>query len=99
MQSQLQLDHIEELTPFWIPDPKRISRFTKRPLERALFPGYVFGRFNGDRRIVILRIPGVIQVLSIDREPAVNPESDIEHIRQLLAVPALTLAGRRWQLT
>ena len=88
VQERLQFQGIEELTPFWIPDPKRISRFTKKPIERALFPGYVFGHFDGQHTSV-LRIPGVIQVLSIDREPVPVPESDIENIRRLLAAPEL----------
>jgi transcription antitermination factor NusG len=89
VQEQLQFQGWEELTPFWIPDPKRISRFTKKPIERALFPGYVFARFDPSSYTPILRIPGVIQVLTVEKAPAPIAESDITNIRRLLAAPEL----------
>ena len=89
VQEQLRFQGVEELTAFWIPDPKRLSRFTKKPIERALFPGYVFARFDSESYTPILRIPGVIHVLTIEREPAPIAESDIENIRRLIAAPSL----------
>ena len=89
VRDRLQFQLIEELTPFWIPDPKRISRFTKNPVEHSLFPGYVFARFDAANRAPVLRIPGVIQILSINREPAVIAAADIEHIKILVGNPAL----------
>ena len=89
VQEQLQYQGVEELTPFWIPDPKRISRFTRKPIERSLFPGYVFACFDARAYTPILRIPGVIHVLTIEKEPAPIPESDIENIRRLIAAPSL----------
>ena len=89
VQEQLRFQGVEELTAFCIPDPKRISRFTKKPIERALFPGYVFAKFDSENYTPILRIPGVIHVLTIERVPAPIAESDIENIRRLLAAPEL----------
>jgi transcription termination/antitermination protein NusG len=89
VQEQLQFQEFQELTPFWIPDSKRISRFTKKPIERALFPGYVFARFDAACYTPILRIPGVIQVLTVERAPAIITESEIENIRRLVACPSL----------
>jgi transcription antitermination factor NusG len=92
VQGQLQFQGIDELTPFWIPDPKRLNRFTKQPIERALFPGYTFCRFDPCCSVEytpILRIPGVIQVLCLERNPVPVPEHDIENIRRLIQCPSL----------
>ena len=89
MQEQLRFQGVEELTPIWIPDPQRLSRFTHKPIERALFPGYVFARFDSDSYTPILRIPGVIHVLTIERTPSPIAEADIENIRRLIAAPSL----------
>ena len=85
----MQDAQFEELTPFYVPDSKRISRFTRKPVERPLFPGYMFSRFDLERRGLVLQIPGVIQVLSVAQQPAIIPQSDIEHIRKMLACPSL----------
>jgi transcription antitermination factor NusG len=96
VQAQLQFNSYAELTPFWIPDSQRISRFTKKPIERALFPGYVFAQFDPLHRTPILRMVGVIQVLSIDRLAVPIPDRDIENIRLLLAKPSLIRPEKHW---
>jgi transcriptional antiterminator NusG len=52
--------------------------------ERALFPGYVFCRFNVKTRMPIITSPGVVSILGFGNEPAPIPEDEIEAIKTLL---------------
>lgn len=52
--------------------------------ELPLFPGYVFCRFDFNKRLPILITPGVISVISMGAPPASIPESEIEAIRAAL---------------
>jgi transcription antitermination factor NusG len=47
-------------------------RFSDRvkTVERPLFPGYVFGRFDPNDRLPILTTPGVVQIVGIRNVPA-----------------------------
>lgn len=46
-----------------------------------LFPGYVFCRFDVNRRLPILMVPGVVHVVGIGRTPVSIPDDEIESIR------------------
>lgn len=54
-------------------------------IEVPLFPGYLFCRFEPQNRLPILKIPGVIQVVGIDRQPIPVDETEIKAIRTLVA--------------
>jgi transcription antitermination factor NusG len=49
-----------------------------------LFPGYVFCRFDVQKRLPILMTAGVISVVGYGREPAVIPDEEIEKIKAVL---------------
>lgn len=59
-------------------------RTAGRSEESALFPGYVFCRFDARKRLPILTTTGVIAVLSFGREPAPIPDQEIEVVRAVL---------------
>lgn len=58
-----------------------------------LFPGYTFCRFNPQRRLPILQIPGVIDVVSFGNQPAPVPEDEILAVRSVIETD---LAVRPW---
>lgn len=50
-----------------------------------LFPGYIFCRFDPQKRLPILTIPGVIQVVGYNRLPIPIEEAEIGAIQTLIA--------------
>jgi transcription antitermination factor NusG len=56
-----------------------------KEVELPLFPGYLFCRFDPQWRLPILTIPGVIQVVGNNRQPAPVDEQEITSIRTLIA--------------
>jgi transcriptional antiterminator NusG len=52
--------------------------------EHPLFPGYVFCRFDAQKRLPILMTTGVISVLGFGREPAAIPDEEIEAVKAVL---------------
>lgn len=60
-----------------------------RKVERALFPGYVFGRFVPRQRLPILTIPGVTYIVGTSAGPlAVDPD-ELAAIRRIAESNAL----------
>lgn len=57
-------------------DRKKLSQF-------PLFPGYVFCRLDPDRRLPVLTVPGVVDILGFASQPCPVPEHEIEHIRRM----------------
>jgi transcriptional antiterminator NusG len=53
--------------------------------ESPLFPGYLFCRFDPQWRLPILKIPGVIQIVGSNRQPAPVDEHEITAIQTLIA--------------
>jgi transcription antitermination factor NusG len=76
---------IESYLPSWVEVVQWSDR--KKSTRRPLFPGYLFARAdeNGKPRRELLRIPGVIQVLPNNLQPAPIEGSDIENIRLAIA--------------
>ncbi|HYL72952.1 MAG TPA: transcription termination/antitermination NusG family protein [Bryobacteraceae bacterium] len=70
------------------PERRRYSDRLKR-IEKALFPGYVFCRFDPLRRLPILTAPGVEHVVSVARVPEPVPDAEINAIRQIMQSGAL----------
>ncbi len=52
--------------------------------ELALFPGYVFCRFDVTKRLPILTTTGVISILGIGKEPAPIPDEEMEVVNAVL---------------
>jgi transcription antitermination factor NusG len=53
-------------------------------LERPLFPGYVFCRFDPIHRLPILTTPGVVSIVGVGKEPAPISDSEVEAIQVVL---------------
>lgn len=56
----------------------------KKKIDWPLFPGYVFARFVADERIGILKVDGVVQIISNNGVLSPIPEEEIESIRTLV---------------
>ncbi|MDE3196612.1 MAG: UpxY family transcription antiterminator [Acidobacteriota bacterium] len=54
-----------------------------KDVENPLFPGYVFARFDPKLRLPILKIPSVMSVVSLGREPEPIPDIEIESLRRV----------------
>ena len=83
--------------PF-LPVYKVARRWTDRvkQVEVPLFPGYVFCRFDPQRRLPILVTPGVVYVVGFGRVPAPIDEAEIDAI---LAVTNAGLPAQPWPFT
>ena len=55
-----------------------------KELDRPLFPGYLFCRFDVRNRLPILTTPGVISVVGAGKTPVPVDEEEIEAIRAIL---------------
>ena len=73
----------------------------KKEVELALFPSYLFVRISKDRKLHVLQVPGVVDIVTFNGELAVLPEQEINALRnglenQLYAEPCPYLrVGRR----
>lgn len=56
----------------------------KKEIDQYLFPGYVFCRFNPNRRLPVLTAPGVLDVVGFGKTPAPIPEDEIERVRRMV---------------
>jgi len=56
-----------------------------KEVEAPLFPGYLFCRLNPQDRLPILKTPGVIQVVGINRTPTAVDEHEIQAIQAMVA--------------
>ena len=73
----------EEFVPTYRSRRKWSDRM--KVMERPLFPGYVFCRFNPSRRLPVLTTPGVLSVVGHGRTPAPVEDAEIEAIRSVVA--------------
>jgi transcription antitermination factor NusG len=80
VQTGLRNRDIEEFLPVY----EKKSRWSDRTkqIERPLFPGYVFGRFDATNRLPILMIPGVVHVLGNGAGPIPVDEEELQAIRR-----------------
>src|SRR5271168_171939 len=71
----------------FLPRYKLRKRWSDRIKEAdaALFPGYLFCRFDPHDRLPILKTPGVIQIVGFSNGPAVVDESEIRSIQSVVA--------------
>ncbi len=63
---------------------RRWSDRTKR-VDVALFPGYVFCRFDNDRRLPIMTTPGVREIVGFGRHAAPVDDAELTALRIVLA--------------
>lgn len=79
----------EEYLPLYRIQRGRSGRM--RDAELPLFPGYVFSRFDLNRRHHILTVPGVVHIVGAGRTPLPVDYTELAAIRAILAsrLPAL----------
>jgi transcription antitermination factor NusG len=82
VRTQLEQRAIEA----FLPTVARWSRWKdrKKKIDWPLFPGYCFARFDPRQRLTVLKCGGVVNIVSIEGEPAAIPDWEIEGIRQLV---------------
>ena len=82
VRQQLDQKHIEA----FLPTVTKWSRWKdrKKKVDWPLFPGYCFARFNVRERLPVLKCTGVVNIISVEGEPAPIPEHEIDSIRQLV---------------
>lgn len=79
---QLELGRVES----YLPICEKQSRWQDRRvrLQLPLFPGYVFVRVALRERLAVLRIPGVVGLVSANNVPVPLPEGQIDSLREVL---------------
>jgi transcriptional antiterminator NusG len=82
VRTQLEQRAIES----FLPTVTRWSRWKdrKKKVDWPLFPGYCFARFDPRQRLNVLKCGGVVNIVSVEGEPAPIPPYEIDAIRQLL---------------
>jgi transcription termination/antitermination protein NusG len=83
VQSRLANVGIESFVP-WHRVGRRWSDRLK-VLEQNLFPGYVFCRSTFADRMVVMRQPGVRQVVGFNNKPALIPDSEVTALRRTVS--------------
>lgn len=53
-----------------------------KTIERTLFPGYVFGRFDLELRRRVVEIPGVVRILGVGLDPLPINDAEIDQVRR-----------------
>jgi transcription termination/antitermination protein NusG len=56
-----------------------------KTLELPLFPGYIFCRFNAEKRLAVLLAPGVLSIVGIGKIPVAVSEEEIRAIQTITA--------------
>ena len=55
-----------------------------KELSLPLFPGYLFLQGLEERRLQVVTTPGIVSILSVNGEPAVIPEAEIDAVRKAI---------------
>lgn len=71
----------------YVPLYRSVRRWKDRrkELEMVLFPGYVFVRMELANKLSILRLPGVLRLVSFNGQPAALPATEIESLQSRLS--------------
>jgi transcription antitermination factor NusG len=82
VREQLERKEIE----VFLPTITKWSRWKDRKKQIAwpLFPGYCFARFERNDSLKILKCVGVVNIVSVEGEPAPIPEYELDGIRLLI---------------
>jgi len=70
---------------FFLPVYRKISHWRnglRMPIERPLFPGYVFVKMAPDKKVRVLELPGVHSLVGVGRQPVPLPYEEIEALRR-----------------
>ncbi len=70
---------------YFLPVHRTISHWKnglRVPIERPLFPGYVFVKANREDKVRILEAPGVHSIVGVGREPISLPYEEMEALRR-----------------
>jgi transcription antitermination factor NusG len=80
---QMEGNQIAHFLPLY----KSVRRWKdrKKQVELPLFPGYVFVHIALRDRLQVLKLPGVVQLISFNGTPAPLPDAEIEALRGGLA--------------
>jgi transcription antitermination factor NusG len=80
-----ELLHQKGLEEF-LPSYRRRSRWSDRTkwVERPLFPGYLFCRFDPQNWLPVLQTPGVVHAVGFGGKPVPVEEAEIESLRTLV---------------
>ena len=54
-----------------------------KSVEMPLFPGYVFSRFDSKVRLPILKMPSVISILGLGKQPEPIPDEEIDALQKV----------------
>ena len=74
----------ERQIPSFLPTYRSVRRWKDRRkvLELPLFPSYLFVKVNSENRLDLLRLPGVMGLVSFQGKPAPVASAEIENLRQ-----------------
>lgn len=72
----------QEYLPVYSCRRRRSNRIVT--IERPLFPGYVFCRFDARQRVPIMATPGVVSIIGFGVDPAPIDDREIEAVRAIL---------------
>src|SRR4051812_48664311 len=77
---QMEGSHIQCFLPLY----KSVRRWKdrKKQVELPLFPGYVFVNIALRDKLQVLKLSGVVQLISFNGRPTPLPESEIEALRK-----------------
>jgi transcription antitermination factor NusG len=53
-------------------------------IDQPLFPGYVFCRFEANKRLPVITTPGVVSIVGFGNEPVPIPDAEIEAIQTIM---------------
>ena len=79
----LSSQHYETLLPLYQHSFR--SNRGLRHSEKPLFPGYVFAKFEADKRLPILKTPGVVEVVGFHGAPSAIDPVEIENLTRIVA--------------
>ena len=71
----------EDFLPMYKVRKRWSDRF--KEVEHPLFPGYVFARFDPLLRLPILKVPTVMSVVSLGKDPEPIPDIEVESLRRV----------------
>lgn len=80
---------IRGLNPY-CPMQKERRRYSDRMkvVETAVFPGYLFCRFDANKKLPIISTPGVEYIVSVAGAPVAIPQREMENIRRAIEAGA-----------
>ncbi|MGA7461872.1 MAG: UpxY family transcription antiterminator [Candidatus Korobacteraceae bacterium] len=75
--------HIESFLPLYT-SVRRWKNGCRLPVDKPLFPGYIFVNIPRKESVKVLQVPGVVAIVGAGREPLPLPDAEIESLRSAL---------------